>query len=735
MMPTTASPRVNALTARRAGRAGQYRHTLAALPVRLLSLLLFTCFVLLQAGCADNTPEPTFTIKIALLTTASPSTSAATKSTTNLISTLDGQWRGWTTGDSPVSFDALSGELRIPGASQGEDMVIGVRHYNDALSAGVAHTLHVQSSNPHAAAIIFLQLDNGQIVPAALDANGALELATQDRPVTFYPPVGVVGFYLQVQNQWRPDATVSLAADLVTGQTSPGTLTGNDELIVLPGQWLNWDGQPDGVSYDPASQRLVISPPAHLGPYSIGTRVFATPLAAGTSYALRLAQSSDPQASVLLFLLNQDRALIPFNNPAPWLSASGDHVARFTAPAGVAYFAIQVQSRAGASTDSFVQPSLRVSAEVPGSSDGESDDGFGGDNPDPGNDNSDGNDQNAGGGSEGNGGNGNNGDLGQGPGDPVAAQRDAFQQALIARRGFECQATGDPNFPSFRWVDTYTADYLVADGYAYMSGDCSGIPYSPYLPLNLRRYAIGGLLALPDGRSAWAIDFEVLLPGEIDGQPADAPAGAQRYDIVNLVDDDTFYSASGEADDPAQRPHDLDNGEPGFVVRIEPWGNPALAPADIAGQWVRECGDAGGSTTRSVFTYGTDLSTVRVTGYTDTSCTTSYFSYEIDRTISYGQTTPGALGDYLMPVTTTVTRAEFSNRASGDNLPPLPTLPDVGSTHYGAVSLIDNTLMFGECLFYTPCARSDASRTDIIDFYSGKRLIRLQSAIQHAGQR
>ena len=656
----------------------------------------------------------------------------------NLLGSLDGLWRGWVTQQSQITYDNAANVLLIPAATAGEDMVIGVRRYEQALATGETYTLRVESDNPQTAALIFLQLADGQIVPAALNTSGGLALATRDNPVTFVVSGQVLAFYLQVQNQWQPDMPTSLTAGLTQGGPSDdnnGQPIADDELITLAGDWLNWNGQPDGVLYDAANQRLNVSPPSSRSAYSIGTRLFSIGLNEGANYTFSLPVSSDPQAAALLFLIGPNNQLVPFNNPTPWLAVFGGESVTFTAAAGIQALAVQVQSGANATGDSYLRPSLRPGGEIQ-----DDNQGNGGSNQEGNQDNNQGGNQSsgeegdgsedgsAGGASEG----GASGENGNTNSAAMDQQRLDFQQNLMARRAFDCLTTTDPDYPSFQWIDTYTAEFLVSDGFFYASTDCGGIPYSNYLPLNIRRYTLGDRLTLADGRTAWEINFEVLLEGESGGEPTDQPAGTMLYDIVSLVDDDTFYATSAESTDPAGRPLDLSTGEPGSVTRIGPLGKPDLVPADIAGPWVRECGDTGGSTTRSVFTYGADTSTVRVTGYTDTSCTESYFSYEIDRSITYGVTAPGALGDHILPVVTTVTRAEYTNLAVGSDLPPFPALPDVGSMNYGGVSLLNDTLMFTDCLFFSPCGRTASAQTDIIDFYSGKRFIRLEAAANQA---
>ncbi len=326
--------------------------------------------VAVAAGCSSSEPgspvrEPVSVVSaqpamqaLVSLQADGPSTKALGE---NLLD-LSGTWLNWSGSGSTVRFDPAIGALLIPASQPGLDMVLGVRRYDQSLTAGRSYTLTVQADNPAAAAMLFLFDAAGQIVPVPGTPDGQLRFARTDEPLSFTAPGDVAGFFLQVQNQWQAPSPTTLSATMATDQDN-----GDGPNLITPvDDWRDWFGSPSGIVAQGTG--LVIPPPT--GNIRIGVHRFATALVAGARYELSLEAASDDQAAALVFLIDSSGQIVDFADAAtgirsPWLAATRNIRKQFLAPEGIAGFAIQAQSGWQASATATIIPSLRLAGGEP----------------------------------------------------------------------------------------------------------------------------------------------------------------------------------------------------------------------------------------------------------------------------------------------------------------------------------------------------------------------------------
>ncbi len=337
-------------------------------PARLV-MMLVTAIVMGCGGSSSNAPAPaasnagtTAAISMQVSLSSTEATGAEKEfGRINLIDITD-RWTEWDGTVSNVYYNESSDTLRIGTPAPGRDMAIGVRRFEQPLTAGVRYTLSVRSDTPQAAAILFLFDSTGRIIPIDAGSGETLAISRDGTPLAFVAPAGVAGFFLQVQNAWRAPSAATLDAQLVA--TPTGAPAGPD-LVDLGGSWPDWSGHPSGVivENDIEGLHLVLPAPAAGQASTIGVRRFATPLVARAEYELGAFAGSSEGTAVLLFLFDANGRSIGFDTgtgspPRPWLSASPGQPSRFVAPAGIARFAIQVQSPWHATGTTSISPSL-----------------------------------------------------------------------------------------------------------------------------------------------------------------------------------------------------------------------------------------------------------------------------------------------------------------------------------------------------------------------------------------
>lgn len=294
-----------------------------------------------------------------LAVTLSAATDEKSGDSSNLIDISD-RWTAWDGTVSNVWYDPATDALRIGTPEAGRDMAIGVRRFDRPLTAGMRYTLAVRSNSAQAAVLLFPFDASGKIIPVDTGTGSTFVTARDGAPLSFVAPADVAGFFLQVQNRWRATTTAVLDAELVA--TPSGGPAGPD-LVALTGPWTDWNGNPTAVTYDPVGQRLLLPPPAAGLGNTFAVRRFATALVAGNEYELSAGPGAANGTAVLLFLFDAQGRAIPFDRSTfttrgPWLQAVAGLPMTFRAPAGVARFAIQVQSPWQATDLTWIDPSL-----------------------------------------------------------------------------------------------------------------------------------------------------------------------------------------------------------------------------------------------------------------------------------------------------------------------------------------------------------------------------------------
>lgn len=162
--------------------------------------------------------------------------------------------------------------------------------------------------------------------------------------------IGLAAVWLALVAACGDDTSSGTSAPLGASQDAPAVTkadpaTTGPNLIALGLPWTSWSGAPSPITFDAGSGALRI--PADSQGLTYGMHAQSTRLDAGREYLLS-AQSDDPGVAVHLFLFDASWALIPITDADTGTTATtiaarpGDSL-RFSAPAGVAGFYVQVQ--------------------------------------------------------------------------------------------------------------------------------------------------------------------------------------------------------------------------------------------------------------------------------------------------------------------------------------------------------------------------------------------------------
>ena len=201
-----------------------------------------------------------------------------------------------------------------------------------------------------------LQRDSEQ--PLALPA-GPIE-ARPGTPAVFTLPMPIDRFTLEYESQDPAGARFGLQ---LREEAQPGA----NLLGELPTGWHQWTGdvQP-AVTFAGKYGQVWVEPPAGGGLTQAVNRYTAFPsFESGRRYELKLRADPAGSAASLFFFDDQYR-LIAVDGAdwvltiadQPWLDSGGQGGTRFTWPAGVAYFVLQVQGRWNATSRDILWPEL-----------------------------------------------------------------------------------------------------------------------------------------------------------------------------------------------------------------------------------------------------------------------------------------------------------------------------------------------------------------------------------------
>ena len=179
-------------------------------------------------------------------------------------------------------------------------------------------------------------------------------------PAVFTLPSPIDRFRLEYESQDPAGARFGL---LLREEAQPG----ENLLGELPAAWHQWTGEVQpAVTFNGRYGQLWIEPPADGGLTQAVNRYTVFPsFESGRHYELKLRASPAGSAAALFFFDDQYQ-LVPVDGAhwtktiadQPWLDSGGQGATRFTWPAGVAYFVLQVQSRWNATSRDILWPEL-----------------------------------------------------------------------------------------------------------------------------------------------------------------------------------------------------------------------------------------------------------------------------------------------------------------------------------------------------------------------------------------
>lgn len=179
-------------------------------------------------------------------------------------------------------------------------------------------------------------------------------------PAVFTLPSPIDRFRLEYETQDSAGARFGLL--LLREIQSEESLLGE-----LPATWYQWTGEVQpAVIFNNRYVQLWIEPPANGGLTQAVNRYAAvSSFESGRRYELKL-RAGPAGSSIALFFFDEQHQLVPVDGAhwtkttadQPWLDSGGQGATRFTWPAGVAYFVLQVQSRWNATSRDILWPEL-----------------------------------------------------------------------------------------------------------------------------------------------------------------------------------------------------------------------------------------------------------------------------------------------------------------------------------------------------------------------------------------
>ena len=277
----------------------------------------------------------------------------------------------------------------------------------------------------------------------------------------------------------------------------------------------------------------------------------------------------------------------------------------------------------------------------------------------------------------------------------------------------ECQQVEDllSQTASSRAVFVFTDKELVETEYLYNSNDCSGTPSSKWYPLPIRSWTLGEYRTLPDGTDVWELDTTISQRG-VYGTEVDLSVGTNSYVNIGFVNGDLAFNSLVE-NYKHTRP---DIRSSVYFKKHIPGGLRPLGANALLGTWYAQC------TGRLESTYQFNADTLIITdeNWADVGCEGD--SYAVRKTtfdLQYGDAFTSLFGDELIAVTLTAVTNELIKFDDSQGLDKPEFKVQQGKTEYRAVSIDNNTLILGYCLYRNSgeddCQDSEMRKPDMVD--------------------
>lgn len=261
---------------------------------------------------------------------------------------LSGPWQTWEGGASPVSYDAATDALVIPG-NPDVDLSYGVHRFDHPLDVGASYDLSLAgySGPPDHKVAIYPFGPDGLIFP--LEETYGRFWIQQGHNLTFPVVRETAGFFLQVENGYRAAEAVTLRPTLRR------VIPAGTRLLRTDQAWTTWAREANPLVRGVGNKIELL--PSPTGGITEGVQFYDDLLLTRHSvYELSILGDIGSNLSIFFFLDNTPgwpRAISI--QPTSDVSATGQQgftLVRFEAPDSASFFrvsfAIQVQGRPGA---------------------------------------------------------------------------------------------------------------------------------------------------------------------------------------------------------------------------------------------------------------------------------------------------------------------------------------------------------------------------------------------------
>ena len=165
---------------------------------------------------------------------------------------LAGTWADWSGNPTGIRYDSASNSLQVPAPGGGNNQVIGVQRYTQALTAGQTYTVDATGSSNGTALIFTLRNSAGApltVTNAGTGASGQSLWVSGGQQVAFTAPAGVVGFDVQAQSPWQASNATTVRASLSgNGQPPAPTPAPTPEPAPAPTPSPTGDFRPAGYN-------------------------------------------------------------------------------------------------------------------------------------------------------------------------------------------------------------------------------------------------------------------------------------------------------------------------------------------------------------------------------------------------------------------------------------------------------------------------------------------------------
>lgn len=264
---------------------------------------------------------------------------------------------------------------------------------------------------------------------------------------------------------------------------------------------------------------------------------------------------------------------------------------------------------------------------------------------------------------------------------------------------------------SAQTVFVFTATELVETEYTYNANNCTGVPSSRWYPLPIRSWALGQYRTLLDGTTAWELDTTITQRGIYSGEILHQ-VGADSYVNIDFVNGELEFNVLEE-----NYKHTRPATRAGVYFEKIPNDEVFSISSDaLLGSWYASCTGR----LESRYEFFADKLVITDENWADVGCEgDSYAIRKSSFDLEYGDPFSSIFTNDLMAITLTAVSNELLRFDASQGLDEPEFKVPVGKTEYRAVSINNNTLILGYCLYRNSgeddCQDSENRKPDMVD--------------------